>query len=106
MSAGLVWESHVRVVRNRNDALVSGAGLKTAEDVGTRGANLDEGTSGMSYIQVNGFSPPMVGVSPSLPWARQLWAGEQRFEGDNQARDAIRRRYPARTQRPAADADV
>ncbi len=72
LSPTLVWESRLGVVRNRNDALASGNGLKTAEEVGIRGANLDQWTSGMSYIQVNGFSNPMVGFSPSLPWARSV----------------------------------
>lgn len=72
LSPTLVWESRVGVVRNRNDALASGSGLKTAEEVGIRGANLDDWTSGMSYISINGYSAPMVGFSPSLPWARSV----------------------------------
>jgi hypothetical protein len=71
-SPTFVWESRFGAVRNRNDALSSGHGLKTAEEVGIKGANLDDWTSGMSYIQINGYSNPVVGFSPSLPWARSV----------------------------------
>ncbi|MDX2270192.1 MAG: TonB-dependent receptor [Bryobacter sp.] len=67
-----VWESRVGLIRNRNDALSSGNGLRTAEEVGIRGANLDEWTSGLSRIEINGYSAPVLGFSPSLPWARAV----------------------------------
>ena len=54
-----------------NEALSGGAGLSTATEVGIRGANIDEWTSGMTSIDVgNGMSSPMVGFSASLPWDR------------------------------------
>jgi hypothetical protein len=68
----LVWESRVGVVRNRNDALASDTGKKTSEEIGIRGVNLDEWTSGLTEIRVNGYSSPLVGFSPSLPWARAV----------------------------------
>ncbi len=67
-----VWEFRFGVVRNRNDALSSGNGLKTAEEVGIRGANLDTWTSGLSRVTINGYASPLVGFSPSLPWARSV----------------------------------
>jgi hypothetical protein len=68
----LVWESRVGVVRNRNDALNSDTGRKTSEEIGIRGANLDDWTSGLSEVRINGYASPLVGFSPSLPWARSV----------------------------------
>lgn len=68
----LVWESRVGVVRNRNDAVNNDAGLKTSEEIGIRGVNLDQWTSGLTEIRVNGYASPLVGFSPSLPWARSV----------------------------------
>ncbi|HEU0119898.1 MAG TPA: carboxypeptidase regulatory-like domain-containing protein [Bryobacteraceae bacterium] len=68
----LVWESRVGVVRNRNDARASDTGLKTSEEIGIRGVNLDDWTSGLTEIRVNGYASPLVGFSPSLPWARSV----------------------------------
>ena len=67
-----VWESRIGVVRNRNDALASDSGKKTSEEIGIRGVNLDSWTSGLAEIRVNGYSSPLVGFSPSLPWARSV----------------------------------
>lgn len=54
-----------------NEALAAGAGLKTAADLGIRGANIDEWTSGITSIDIgNGSSTPMVGYANSLPWDR------------------------------------
>jgi hypothetical protein len=54
-----------------NQALTEGNGLNTSDEVGIRGANLDEFTSGLTHIQVNGgYSNPVLGFSPSLPWDR------------------------------------
>jgi hypothetical protein len=56
-----------------NEALAEGAGLKTAEDVGIRGANIDDWTSGMTSIDFGtglSLTSPMVGFSGSLPWDR------------------------------------
>jgi len=68
----LVWESRVGVVRNRNDAVNNDAGKKTSEEIGIRGVNLDQWTSGLTEIRVNGYASPLVGFSPSLPWARSV----------------------------------
>jgi hypothetical protein len=71
-SPTFVWESRLGVVRNRNDAINADRGLRTSEEIGIRGANLDEWTSGLSEIRINGYSTPVVGFSPSLPWARSV----------------------------------
>ncbi|MBI3682123.1 MAG: TonB-dependent receptor, partial [Acidobacteria bacterium] len=71
-SPTFVWESRFGVVRNRNDALSSGNGLKTSEQIGIKGANLDLWTSGLSEVRINGYASPLVGFSPSLPWARSV----------------------------------
>lgn len=68
----LVWESRLGFVRNRNDALASDTGKKTSEELGIRGVNLDTWTSGLAEIRVNGYASPLVGFSPSLPWARSV----------------------------------
>ncbi len=67
-----VWESRVGVVRNRNDAVNSDSGMNTSEEIGIQGVNLDTWTSGLTEIRVNGYSSPLVGFSPSLPWARAV----------------------------------
>src|SRR5207247_2083471 len=54
-------------------ALSGGNGLKTAEEVGIRGANIDDWTSGMTSIDFGtnlSLSSPLVGFSGSLPWDR------------------------------------
>lgn len=65
-----VWEARFGVVRNRNDAFNQDYGLKTAEEIGIRGANLEDWSSGVPYFQITGYSNPVVGFSPSVPWAR------------------------------------
>ncbi len=72
LGPSFVWESRLGVVRNRNDALASDTGLKTSEEIGIRGVNLDSWTSGLTEIRVNGYGSPLVGFSPSLPWARSV----------------------------------
>jgi hypothetical protein len=71
-SPSFVWESRFGIVRNRNDARSSGDLLKTSEEIGIKGANLNEWTSGLSEVRINGYSSPLVGFSPSLPWARSV----------------------------------
>lgn len=53
-----------------NEALSQAHGLKTADEVGIRGANLNEFSSGVTSIDIGGFSSPLVGFSASLPWDR------------------------------------
>jgi hypothetical protein len=72
ISPTFVWESRFGVVRNRNDARSSDYGKKTSEEIGIKGVNLDDWTSGLTEIRINGYSRPVVGFSPSLPWARSV----------------------------------
>ena len=67
-----VWESRFGVVRNRNDARSSDYGMKTSEEIGIKGVNLDDWTSGLTEVRINGYTTPVVGFSPSLPWARSV----------------------------------
>ncbi len=45
-----------------------GKGLTTSTDVGIPGANIDAFTAGISTININGFSGPVLGFSASQPW--------------------------------------
>ena len=54
-----------------NEAVTTANGQNLAEQVGIKGANLDEWTSGPTSIRIgNGFSNPMLGYTGSLPWDR------------------------------------
>lgn len=67
----LVMEARGGMNYFRNQALSGGAGLKTAAEVGIRGANIDEWTNGMTSIDIgNNMSSPLVGFAGSLPWDR------------------------------------
>jgi len=54
----------------KNTTVTQGDGLTTSKDVGIPGANIDEFTSGLSQININGFSNPVLGFSASQPWNR------------------------------------
>ena len=72
-SSTLVMEARGGMNYFHNEALSGGDGLKTAEEVGIRGANIDEWTSGMTQIDFGtnlSLSSPLVGFSGSLPWDR------------------------------------
>ncbi len=71
-SPTFIWEGRFGIVRNRNDAINADTGLKTSEEIGIPGVNIDEWTSGLTEIRINGFDRPVVGFSPSLPWARSV----------------------------------
>jgi len=69
----LVMEARGGVNYFHNEALAGGAGLTTAQEVGIRGANIDDWSSGMTSIDFGtglSLSSPMVGFSGSLPWDR------------------------------------
>jgi hypothetical protein len=53
-----------------NVALSQGEGLKSSTDFGIPGANIDDFTSGLSRITIGGYTAPVLGFSPSLPWDR------------------------------------
>ena len=53
-----------------NVTSTEGHGLTTSTEVGIPGANLDEYTSGLSQINIGGYSGPVLGFSASQPWDR------------------------------------
>jgi Carboxypeptidase regulatory-like domain len=53
-----------------NVTTTTGNGLTTSTDVGIPGANLDEYTSGISFINIGGYGNPLLGFSASQPWDR------------------------------------
>jgi hypothetical protein len=69
-SPTLISEVRFGVNRYRNDAQQVDYGTKASEDIGIRGVNLDDWTSGLVNIDVTGYSNPVVGYSASLPWIR------------------------------------
>jgi hypothetical protein len=65
-----VMDARFGVSTYHNVALSAGSDLTTALDVGIPGANLDTYTNGMSSINLQGYSNPVVGFSASMPWNR------------------------------------
>ncbi len=53
-----------------NIAISQGSGLTSSADIGIPGANIDEFTSGLSRFTIGGYTAPLLGFSPSLPWDR------------------------------------
>ena len=54
-----------------NEALTTANGQNLAEQVGIKGVNLDEWTSGPTTISINkGYTNPVLGYVNSLPWDR------------------------------------
>jgi len=71
-SPTLVTELRLGYVRNRNDAQNVDYGLTTSKNVGIPGVNLDQWSSGLTQIIVNGFGTELIGYDGSLPWARSV----------------------------------
>ncbi|MCL4402835.1 MAG: carboxypeptidase-like regulatory domain-containing protein, partial [Acidobacteria bacterium] len=69
-SPQMIAEFRFGVMRYRNDAQQEAYGKKTSDEVGIKGVNLDDFTSGMTGINIDGLSSPLVGFSASLPWVR------------------------------------
>ena len=69
-SSTMVMDVRGGVNYYHNIATAQGAGLTTSSDVGIPGANLDAFTSGLSRFTIGGYSSPVLGFSPSLPWDR------------------------------------
>ena len=70
-SPTLISEFRVGVAHYHSDALNSDYGTTASKDVGIPGVNIDDWTSGMASIQLNGaFSNPLVGYVNSMPWHR------------------------------------
>jgi hypothetical protein len=68
----LVTEVRVGAGWYHNEAHNSDFGTKTSENLGIPGVNLDQITSGIVGITINGgtYSNPLIGFSASLPWIR------------------------------------
>ncbi len=66
----LITEVRTGVAYYRNNAQNADIKLKTSEEIGIPGVNVSDFTGGISNIQINGFSNPVVGYSASLPWER------------------------------------
>jgi hypothetical protein len=87
--------------------LSAGAGQKTAQEMGIPGANIDEWTSGMTQMDVAGFSVPMVGFAASLPWDRSERTVSVRHglhEDRRRPQHQVGRRHAQQPRLPAADA--
>lgn len=76
-SPTLILEARFGVSWYHNVAIAQAAGQKTSEEVGIKGANRDEFSSGLTTINIAGFSGPVLGFSASLPWDR----GEKTYIG-------------------------
>ncbi len=65
-----ITEFRLGFSRYNNVADNQDTGSKIADQLGIPGVNLDKFTSGMPYFNIDGFSNPVIGFSPSLPWIR------------------------------------
>lgn len=70
LSPSLITELRIGLSRYRNDAYATDYGTKASDDVGIRGVNISDLTSGLTNIDISGYSNPVVGYSLSLPWIR------------------------------------
>jgi carboxypeptidase family protein len=69
-SAATVLDVRGGVNYYHNVTSTEGNGLDTSTEIGIPGANLDEYTSGLSQINIGGYSGPVLGFSASQPWDR------------------------------------
>src|SRR5882762_4987574 len=69
-SPTLVFEARLGLSWYHNVATSQAAGLKTSDEVGIRNVNTDDFSSGLTQININGFSGPVLGFSNSVPWDR------------------------------------
>ncbi|HEY7499683.1 MAG TPA: TonB-dependent receptor [Vicinamibacterales bacterium] len=69
-NATLVLDVRGGVNYYHNIAKSQGVGLTSNTELGIPGANLDEYTSGLARITIGGYTAPVLGFSPSLPWDR------------------------------------
>jgi len=68
----LITEVRIGIVRNRNFAINIDHGLTTSRDLGIPNVNLDDWSSGLTEIRVDGYDNPVVGFVNSLPWKRTV----------------------------------
>ncbi len=69
-SPTLILEARGGVSWYHNVAVTQADGLKTSTEVGIPGVNVDQSSSGLTQINIGGFSGPVLGFSASLPWDR------------------------------------
>jgi hypothetical protein len=70
-SPTLIGEFRAGVAHYHNDALNADYGTTASKDIGIPGVNIDQWTSGLASVNINGgFSTPLVGYSASVPWHR------------------------------------
>jgi len=67
-SPTLISEARVGAMRLRNDALNSDFNTQASAQLGIPGVNICSICGGITSININGYSSPMVGYSASLPW--------------------------------------
>ena len=70
-SATLVQEIRFGRTHHHNQAISEDYGLKTSDEFGIRGVNLNDFTSGITTIDVSGYSDYLIGFETSLPWDRE-----------------------------------
>lgn len=70
LSPTFITEFRVGLSRYRNDAYASDYGTNGSTDVGINGINISDLTSGLTNIDISGYSNPVMGYSLSLPWIR------------------------------------
>ena len=70
-SATLVQEVRFGRTHHHNEAISEAHGLKTSDEFGIRGVNLNTFTSGITTINVSGYSDYLIGFETSLPWDRE-----------------------------------
>ena len=66
------WLTDIRtgIMYYRNNANNADKQLKTADELGIKGVNVSDFTGGIPSFNINGYSNPIAGYSPSLPWER------------------------------------
>ena len=70
-SATLVQEIRFGRTHHHNEAISEAHGLNTSEEFGIKGVNLNEFTSGITTIDVSGYTGYLIGFETSLPWDRE-----------------------------------
>jgi hypothetical protein len=70
-SATLIQEVRVGLTGHHNEAVSEADGLNTSDEVGIRGVNLNQFTTGIATMDVSGYNAALVGFSASLPWDRR-----------------------------------
>ena len=70
-SATLVQEVRFGRTHHHNEAISEDYKLTTSQDLGIKGINLNDFTSGITTINVGGYNDYLIGFETSLPWDRE-----------------------------------